>query len=118
MTRTVSRSVRRQGSVIEIQGTRGVSYKLKFELPADAKGERRTGYKTLRGVSRKEAEAELAKLLEKVGKGPISLSQVFVVGFLQRNLITSLVHIWLVSSSKPMEVSYETPQKTMLRAIG
>ena len=69
MTRTTSRSVRRRGSIIEIQGARGVSYKLKFELPADANAERRTRYKTLRGVSRAEAEAELAKLLEQVGKG-------------------------------------------------
>ncbi len=69
MTRTTSRSVRRRGSIIEIQGARGVSYKLKFELPADANGERKTAYKTLKGVSRTEAEAELAKLLEQVGKG-------------------------------------------------
>ena len=69
MTRTASRSVRRRGSIIEIQGARGISYKLKFELPADATGKRRTSYKTLRGVSRAEAEAELAKLLEQVGKG-------------------------------------------------
>ncbi len=69
MTRTTSRSVRRRGSIIEVQGARGVSYKLKFELPADANAERRTRYTTLRGVTRAEAEAELAKLLEKVGKG-------------------------------------------------
>jgi integrase len=69
MTRTTSRSVRRQGSIIEVRGARGTSYKLKFELPADARGERRTGYKTLKAVSRAEAEAELAKILEKVGKG-------------------------------------------------
>ena len=69
MTRTISRSVRRRGSIIEIQGARGVSYKLKFELPADANGERKTAYKTLKGVSRAEAAAELAKLLEQVGKG-------------------------------------------------
>ncbi len=69
MTRTTSRSVRRRGSIIEIQGARGVSYKLKFELPADANGERKTAYKTLKGVSRAEAAAELAKILEQVGKG-------------------------------------------------
>lgn len=64
-----SRSVRRKGSIIEIRGARGVSYKLKFELPTDALGVRRTGYKTIKDVSRAEAEAELAKILEKVGKG-------------------------------------------------
>ncbi len=69
MTRTISRSVRRRGSIIEIRGVRGVSFKLKFELPADANGERRTAYKTLRGVSRADAENKLAELLGQVGKG-------------------------------------------------
>jgi len=62
-----SRSIRRRGSIIEIRGARGTSYKLKFDAPGH--GERRTIYKTLKNVSRDEAEAELAKLIEKVGQG-------------------------------------------------
>ena len=69
MTITKARAVRRRrGSIIEIPGARGVSYKLKFDLPTDVKGERKTHYKTIRGT-RDDAETELARLTGQAGKG-------------------------------------------------
>jgi len=63
-----SRAVRRRrGSIIEIRGARGVSYKIKFDLPNPA-GERRTHYKTIKGT-REEAEAELARLTGQASSG-------------------------------------------------
>ncbi len=68
MTITKARAVRRRrGSIIEVPGARGVSYKLKFDMPSET-GERRTYYKTIRG-NREDAEAELAKLAGKATKG-------------------------------------------------
>ena len=70
MTRktTKAHAVRRRGSIIEVQGARGVSYKLKFDVPSDARGERRTHYKTIQGT-REEAEAALARLTGQAGRG-------------------------------------------------
>jgi integrase len=70
MTRTSKfRAVkRRRGSIIEVQGAKGVSYKIKFDLPGDEKYARRTQYKTIRGTYQ-EAEAELARLTGQAGRG-------------------------------------------------
>ena len=66
---TKARAVRRRrGSIIEVRGARGVSYKLKFDLPTSTKGERRTHYKTIKGTY-EEAEAELARLTGQAGRG-------------------------------------------------
>ena len=68
MTTTKSRAVRRRtGSIIEVAGKRGVSYKLKFDLPSPT-GARKTYYRTVRGTYA-EAEAELARLVGQAGAG-------------------------------------------------
>ena len=72
MTATKARAIRRRrGSVIEVPGAKGVSYKLKFDAPGE-RDERRTFYKTLKGVTREEAEAELARLVGQSVKTDLS----------------------------------------------
>ena len=58
---------RRRGSIIAVRGAKGVSFKLKFDAPS-TDGSRNTQYKSLKGT-RKEAEAELARLLGEVRRG-------------------------------------------------
>lgn len=58
------------GSVLKRQGKRGTSWRLKWELPRESgTGKRAYGYKTVKCATKKEAAAELRKILASLDVG-------------------------------------------------